>query len=151
LLNGAGTVAQGLQLSYRVFVMSKERRTVSLEPSNNHFLSEHPNASDLIDELVSRYRQGGREDTVGIELRLQHKRNELEEKRQEVKRLEKEVSELEHLKREVTASESAQLREARAALDEHQLEPQNPAVQNWAEKLGIAPEQLIAKLDNNTP
>jgi len=128
--------------------VTKERRTVSISEENDEYLSDHPNASDLVDELVRKYRDGADKGTAAIEVQLEQKREELRAAKRDVERIEQNVAELEQLKAELSRTENAQIAEAKRELSsiEGELDPTNPAVQNWAEKIGMTPAELIAEI-----
>jgi len=124
----------------------KKRRTVTLEEENHEFLKQEDNASAVVNDLVDQYRRNGDRGTAGIDLQLKQKMRALEDKREEVKRLERDVEELEALRREFQREENAELQEARDVLANAPRDPENEAIQTWAKKLGLTPEELIEEL-----
>lgn len=74
-----------------------------------------------------------------LEREINERKRELAEERDELARLE---SQLEHHENGV----SAQLAEARKALEGTPKEPENPAIQKWAQDLGMTPDELLEEL-----
>jgi len=79
-------------------------------------------------------------------MQIQQKRAELTEAENRVERLEQGLDELIELRNEMENQESTELQEARAALVGVPRDPTNPAIKNWASKLGMSPDQLIGRL-----
>jgi len=128
----------------------KERRTVSLDPQNHEWLSDHDNASALVNDLVEQYRRNGDRGTAGLELQRQQKEREKEHLEQRLENIETDIQELDALIREYRRSEDAELVEARETLADTPRDPENPAIQSWARDLGMTPEQLIEDLEQHT-
>lgn len=124
----------------------RKRKTVTLEPANYQELQDSDNASAVVNDLVGQWRKTGARDTAGIELQIEHKERELKEARQTVARLEDELDDLRQMVDEFEATETDGLEEAREKLRGTELHPENPAVQNWSERLGIPPSKLIEEV-----
>lgn len=124
---------------------NKRPKSVTLSPENHEYLSNHDNASALVDRLVTEVREGGDKATAVLQMQISQKREELTEAENKVERLENGVAELESLKTELSKQESSAWDEAREALDGVPLEPTNPAVKNWASKLGVPPQRIIER------
>lgn len=125
----------------------KERRTVSLSPENDRFLEQTDNASALVDDLVSQYRKTGDRNTTGLELQRKHKQAELEEALDRAERLRREVNELSAVIESTREQQDDQWETAQDALTGVPRDPDNPAIQNWAQKLGVTPARLIERLE----
>ena len=137
----------------------KKRVTVTLSEENVDWLDEkYNNRSGFIDDMLTQYRTGDIQTEQGLhELRaeqlleealdLESEKNQLERKA-ERKRKKAER----YLEQSETAEEQteAELAEAREALEEAgvNITPTNPAVENWAEKLGMTPVELVEKLED---
>lgn len=124
----------------------KKTRTVSLDKENDQFLADADNASKLVNDLVSEYRRNGDKGTVALELQKRQKERDLgliEDKRE---KLEQDIEEIETLIAGMNAEGNAELSKAREALKDTPRDPSNPAVKNWADKLGMRPEELIGEL-----
>jgi len=126
--------------------MSKETRTVSLDPENHEYLSDQDNASAFVNRLVEQARKGGGPETAAIDLQIRQKEREktnLEDRLQSVK---SDLSELYALKDEFEREEEASLQEARDVLADTEKDADNPAIQNWAKELGMTPTELVEEL-----
>ena len=128
----------------------KKRRTVTLSREADRVLQQEDNVSAVVTDLVEQYAKTGDRGSAGLELQREHKLNELEEAKDTVERLETEIEELTMLIEERKSQESSEWEEAKDALsgiDERRLTTDNPAVQNWSEKLGVAPTELIERIE----
>jgi predicted transcriptional regulator len=124
----------------------RETRTVSLQPENDEYLKQQDNASAIVDDLITQLREGGDKTTAVVETQIEEKKLELEEARNRVERLERGLQDLRELRDSMQSQESAELQQAREALEDTPKEPTNDAVQHWAEKLGMAPQELLQQL-----
>jgi len=126
----------------------KKRRTVTLDPENDRVLEDSDNASAIVNDLVEQYRKNGDRGTAALELQREQKQRELKNAKRKVENLEQDIAELDALIREYQREEDAELQEAREKLAQTPKEPDNPAIQSWAQDLGLTPEQLLDELDN---
>lgn len=128
--------------------MSKERRTVSLETEVDEYLgSEGVNASELVNSLVKNHVSSGGDKRGMLELRAEQLRSDIDElegrletKREELDRVETHLDEYRTERDEV-------LDEAVDTLQTVAWDADNPAIQNWAEKADMTPEELIEELE----
>jgi len=131
-----------------VVAVSKERKTFSLDPDVVEELDEkNKNASGVVNDLLREYLVGGESAAVGKELRikdieqkmmeLQNERDRinrnLERLRNEKSRLERQIEEQQHERRQ-KLEEAAEFVEGKPV--------DNPAVENWADKLRMDPHEL---------
>jgi len=128
--------------------MSKQRRSVSLEPEVHEYLSrDEVNASALVNDLVRRHMNGAAEDAAIIEMRKQQVESEVEHLRT---RTESKISELEQLEAKLenhTSQRQAELDDALEKLQSVPADPSNAAIRTHADKLDMTPEQLIEKVE----
>jgi len=124
----------------------KERRTVTLDPQNDKYLDEHDNASAFVNRMIEHARKTGEVATAGIDVQIRQKQRELETAEQKVANLERDIAELQELREQLMAEDQAEIEKARAALEGTERDPANPAIKNWADKLGITAEELIREL-----
>jgi len=124
----------------------KKRKSITFDPDNYEYLSNHDNASALVRDLVEQYRTDGNRQKAALKLRQEQKQRELELAQEEVNRLENDLEEITRLLQEVKEFESNQWDEAVDALKNTPKDPDNPAVENWADKLGMTPTALIEQL-----
>lgn len=115
---------------------------------------------DLIDELLTAYHLGDEDDPEVIA--LSHRRRRLEQRKEELlERKESIESRLQHVYAELRVLEDVaeslddpqldhRLWKCRS-IDDEQRAPENPAIQNHADKVGLTPQQFINKLDERYP
>jgi chromosome segregation ATPase len=127
--------------------MSKERRTVSLDPEvDDHLSKDGVNASELVNKLVRTHATAGGSDRAMLELREQQLESELadlesrtERKRQELEQVREQLAEYRDAREDIIA-------EARNTLTREQYDPANEAVKTWAEKAEMSPEAFVDAL-----
>lgn len=124
----------------------KETRTVSLSEENNQYLSNQDNASAVVDDLITQLREGGDRETAVIDMQIEQQKREITEAENRVERLKQGLEELRKLRSELQNEESTELAEAKAALEGTPKQTDNPAIQHWAKKLGLSPDDLIEQL-----
>jgi len=124
----------------------KKRRSVTLDPENYEYLQQLDNGSAVINRVVSQLRKGGDEQTAAIDLQIRQKKRELSNAEDEVARIETELTELTQLRDELQNRDSVELVQAREALEGTPKEETNPAVQHWADKLGMTEQELLDAL-----
>lgn len=125
----------------------KKRKTFSIDEDNAELCSELDNASAVVDDLLTQYRQSENRHTAALDMKIGHKENEIEETKRKLSRLEQELDDLERLRAEFTKQEDAELDKAQEELEGVPREVNNPAIQNWADNLGLTPTELIGELD----
>lgn len=135
----------------------KARRTVTIDEVIDDELRERPlNASKVVNDLLREYLIGGDSTAVGKEIRIQHIEKEIQEqqnRREQLnRRIERLRNERERLEREIENQQAEfeeQLAEAKPYVEGRPAD--NPAVQNWAEKLGMTPMELKQKVEEADP
>lgn len=125
----------------------KERKSFSLDPKNKQWLDEKDNASAVVDRMIEHARKTGDVATAGIDVQIQQKQRELENAKSRVENLRQDLEELSRLREQLMVEETAGIEKARDALEGADRDPANPAIKNWADKLGITPQDLIERLD----
>lgn len=128
--------------------MSKERRTVSLEPDVDDYLSRPAvNASALVNELVSRHMDGETGDGAVMRLREEQVESEVQHLKT---RVEKKREELEAIRQQRQNRESAKEASLEASIDDLEgtpRDPTNPAIQTHADRLNMSPADLVEELE----
>jgi len=132
---------------------TKERKTFSLDPEVAEELDEKGlNASAVVNDLLTEYLIGGTSAAIGKELRIKDIERELDEQLKERDRINRRIERLrnerERLEREIEQQQEQReqrLREAAGYV--RGKSPDNPAVENWAEKLSMPPKELLRKVD----
>ncbi len=127
----------------------KKRVAVSLSEENVAWIDEnYNNRSAFIDDLVTRAREGESQmDDVVARYRLE----QLNAEESSVEsRLESIQSQKQRLREQLKSNEKeteALLSDAKQALSTTPKEPNNPAIQEWADDLGMTPAELIEELE----
>jgi len=125
----------------------KERRGVSISEENNEFLARQDNASALVDDLVTQYRKSGKgRSEAALALQIEQKEGELEDVEGTANRLRSELKQLRALKSEYARKEQTEMEEVREKLANTTKDPDNPAIQQQADNLGMTPQQLLDEL-----
>lgn len=124
----------------------KKPKSFTLDKENAKMCDELDNASAVVNDLLTQYRQTGDRHTAAIDLEIEQKEREIEEKVGTVERLRQDVEELKQLKASFNEQEDAELQQAREELAETPKDPTNPAIQNWADKLGMTAQELVNTL-----
>lgn len=131
----------------------KERKTFSLDADVVDELNEkNLNASGVANDLLREYLIGGTTAAVGKEIRIQHIEQEIEEQLTERDRINRRIERLrkerERIEREIE-QEQAEHRDRleEAATFVRGKDADNPAVENWAEKLNMEPYELLQRVE----
>lgn len=128
----------------------KKRTSISLPRETYEWLSDSPmQNSALIAELLDEYRQSRAERVAALEMQLKHARTERDDLEQQYENAQQRVADLEERLSEVREDDVSVINDAREVLDsvpESELTVDNPAVENWAEKVGVSPEELLNRL-----
>jgi len=93
--------------------------------------------------------------TAAVERRIDEKRQRIQTLEREIndrqRELAEERDELERLQQQLESFDderNAKLEQAREALKDAPKEPDNPAIETWAEKCGLTPTALLEELDS---
>ena len=124
-------------------------KSIRFDPDNYQYLSNHDNASALVRDLVEQYRTEGEPERAALKLRRKQKAAELEEARDKVRRLESDLADIDALITDMEAADDTNIDEAAEALEGVELDRDNPAVQNWSQKLGVSATQLIEGVEDH--
>lgn len=127
--------------------MTKKRKTVTVDEDVYEYLDQPGvNASGLMNDLLKRHMNGGDVDGVVREFRINQLEEEAGEYDERAERKREQAERLRELAEEKRSKLDSELAEAREALATVPHEPSNPAVQNWAKKLGMTPDELLEGL-----
>jgi DNA anti-recombination protein RmuC len=127
----------------------KVSTSISLTAENRDYLDrEVNNRSGFINDLIDAHREGKSEMNEAI---ARFRREQLEQELNSVTRREDEIrNELETLNEQITQEQQRKqekLEDAKEAIGGMNLAADNPAVKNWAAKVGMNPEELLEELD----
>lgn len=127
--------------------MTKSRRSVTLEPDVDEYLSQDGvNASELVNDLVKNHLTGGGDKQAMLELRKEQVNGEIDNLKQQLKQKEEELATIEERLTEYRTQTEDVVKEASERLRGAPLEPSNPGVQNWAEQAGLTETELIEEI-----
>jgi len=126
--------------------MSKTRKSFTLDDENARWLEQRDNASAVVNRIVKHARVTGEGETAGIDAQIEQKRREFRDFKQRIESIEQDIDDLKERKQRVTNQESAELTEAKEVLADVPKDPTNPGIQNWADRLGMTPQELIEEL-----
>ena len=124
-------------------------KSIRFDRDNYQYLSNHDNASALVRDLVEQYRTEGEPERAALKLRRKQKAAELEEARDKVRRLESDLADIDALITDMEAADDTNIDEAAEALEGVELDRDNPAVQNWSQKLSVTATQLIEGVEDH--
>ena len=126
--------------------MTKERKTISLEPAVKNYLDSKDNASALVNRLVEAHMKGVDTQLVGLEIQERHFEREAQAALEEHERYQEQLDEIRKIRQDITQQESIELETVRKKLEDTPLEPSNPAVKKRSEELGMSPRKLCEEL-----
>lgn len=127
--------------------MSKERRTVSLEPDVDAYLSrDGVNASELVNDLVKRSMNGTDTDDALKQLRKEQLRSEIEDLQNRAENKREELKTIEELEEEKEEEQTAKLEDAIEKAKGAPRDPDHPAIQAQSKRVGMTPEEFIEEL-----
>lgn len=128
----------------------KKRTSITVDKDVYQFLSQAEiNQSGLINELVKEYRTNKDRQVAALELRYKHLKEEQEEHEEKAAKKAEQAQEVKDLLDDAKQAETKGIERARDALqgiDDSELTTDNPAVKNWAGKLGIDEATLLNEL-----
>jgi len=140
--------------------MGKKRKTFSLDEDVQQELSnrDHLNASSLANEFFRQYLFQGESQDAALHMRKNDLDRQIETTRQEIGHLESKLERLQDEKEEVKDMIRQRRRKGHEKIDEavekirdspnFELEPDNPAIQQWAENANMTPERFIDEVED---
>ena len=128
--------------------MSKERRTVSIEPDVDEYLSrEGVNASELVNELVKNHYSAGGDEKAMLKLREQQLESDVRSLEGQITEKEKELNQIRNRLLEFEDQTETILKEAADVLVT--TDPENEALKTWARKADLSPERFAERLEKH--
>ena len=131
-----------------VVAMGKDRKTFSLDERVVEELEDETgNASAVVNDLLQEWLLSGGDGPIGKEIKLRDIESKLEEAKNERDKINRRIERLRNNKRRIEQQIEQQQEEQREKLQEaaqyvKDKPVDNPAVENWAEKLNMAPSEL---------
>ena len=137
----------------------KKRKTFSLDGDVVDELShrDHLNASSIANELFRQYLFQGESQDAALQMRKKDLEREIESTRQEIGHLESKLERLQDEKEEVREMIRQRRRQGQEDIEtfieevyngpDH-LDPENPAVQNYAQKANMTPQRFVNEVED---
>jgi len=131
--------------------MAKSRKTITVDAQLAELVDEKPsfNLSGFVNECLEQHFGGGgmsspKNAALQAELeRLERELADLDDKKEQIRQKRESIEE----ELEEQAEQEPELMEqAKEKLEDAPRDPSNPAIQNWASKLGITPDELCDRL-----
>lgn len=140
--------------------MAKDRRSFSIDEDVASQLShrEDLNASAVVNEFLREYLAAGKAPDAALAMRLEKIEHQLENARSEKSRLESRIERLERERDEVQRQIDSRRGKERQVINEtidriesgqfprENIDPENPAIQNWAAEAGLTPSRFVDDL-----
>jgi len=136
-----------------VVAMGKDRKTFSLDERVVEELEDETgNASAVVNGLLQEWLLSGGDGPIGKEIKLRDIESKLEEAKNERDKINRRIERLRNNKRRIEQQIEQQQEEQREKLQEaaqyvRDKPVDNPAVENWAEKLNMAPSELKKQVE----
>lgn len=128
--------------------MGKKRTSVSVDEDVYRYLQrDDVNASGLVNQLVRNYMIGPDDGLMMLRLREEQLRSEREELQDRLENRSQELQRIEERIGAVTADREEILNDAEDTFTPSMLDPENPAVEIWADRLGVTPEEFIERME----
>jgi chromosome segregation ATPase len=128
--------------------MSKQRTSVSIDEDVAMYLQQDGvNASGLVNRLVKAEMGGADGDKQLIELRLEQVESQIESLQSQLEQKQRERERLKARLRKHQSEREEMLADAQEAISEEMRDPDNPAVETWAEKMNITTDELLSRLE----
>lgn len=131
---------------------NKRPRSVTLDPQNDRFLSQsNVNASGLINQLVSRHREGETKAEAVLKYREEQLESEIREIEARLEAKERELAELRERREEIQAEQDTVVEEVDALLDRMEADGEHVAedhedVMRLAQRMDAEPPAVIDRL-----
>jgi len=135
--------------------MSKERQTVSIDEEVLEEVKDtEGNVSGVVNRLLREYVASAGDGPIGLEMKLRDIEQKLDQAMTERDRVNRRIERLRNQKTRVEEEiedrqnvQKQRLEDAADALQNTPPDPTNPAVQNWAEKVGVPAQELLRRLN----
>lgn len=141
-----------------VGAVPKEPRSFSIDEDLNEILSDRDdvNPSAAVNKFLREYLTSGRGAEAALEVRLSQLDEEIAETEKELKRLKREREGIEERLRESQSELDEAVEEVveKIAAQEfpmENVEPENPAIQNWASDANVPAERFVEEVKASLP
>jgi septal ring factor EnvC (AmiA/AmiB activator) len=133
--------------------MPKQPRSFSIDEDVAEILSDRDdvNPSAAVNKFLREYLTSGRGAEAALEVRLSQLDEEIAEKEKELERLRRERERIDDRLRQNKSELTEQVNEVANMVTEggfpvENIDPDNPAIQNWASEAGVPAERFVDEL-----
>jgi len=131
--------------------MSKIRKQITVDPKLAEEVERRDefNLSGFVNRCLEHHFAGGSQtgiDESALRAEIERLEEEIDDVEREKQKLRERRSQLEE-KLDELDDEPALMDQAREKLAQTPRDPSNPAIENWASKLGMTSDELVAQLD----
>lgn len=126
------------------------RISASVDDEVFEYLQTKDNISAYIERLVEADMKGVDTDTIGLELQERHLEKEAQAALERHERVENQLEEIREMRKRIESTKDASLEKARESLEYTPKDPTNEAIQKWAKRVDMTPEQLCNELQQQS-
>jgi predicted nucleic acid-binding Zn-ribbon protein len=133
--------------------MPKQPRSFSIDEDVAEILSDRDdvNPSAAVNKFLREYLTSGRGAEAALEVRLSQLDEEIAEKEKELERLRRERGRIDDRLRQNKSELTEQVNEIANKINQgdfpvKNIDPENPAIQNWASEAGVPAERFVDEL-----
>jgi len=125
----------------------KKRLAITVDAEVYEHVQQKPNMSHYIQTLVEKVMRGNNVDTTGIELQIQTLEEQAQAAAEREAMYQDRIEELRRIMNKQHDEKEADIAAAKDVLEGVPKDPSNEAIQKWATKIGMSPQQLIERLE----
>lgn len=122
------------------------RVSLSVDEEVYDYLQTKDNISAYVEKLAKADMKGVDTDVIGLELQERHLEREAQASLERHERFEEQLEEIRETRKQIQNQTDSALEEAREHLADTPKEPDNPAIENWAKRVDMTPQQLCERL-----
>jgi len=115
-----------------------------------NYLQKKHNKSAYLRELVKADMRDDSGNLVGLQMQIETLEQQAQSHAEKEEMFQQRAEELKEVLDQSKENTQRGLQEAKENLTGVDRDPTNPAIQRWAEKIGMSPEQLCEELDDNS-
>jgi len=137
-----------------VRAMPKKPRSFSIDEDVAEILSDRDdvNASAAVNKFLREFLTSGRGAEAALEVRLSQLDEEIADTEKQLERLQRERDRIEERLRQNKSELTEQVNEVANMVNEggfpaENIDPENPAIQNWASEAGVPAERFVDELE----
>jgi glutamate synthase domain-containing protein 2 len=122
------------------------RLSVSVSKDVYEYAQTKNNVSAYIQDLIEADMRGVNTKTIGLELQERTLEQEAQAALEKHERIENQLEEIREIRQNMQDEKTRALEQARENLNGVPREPTNIAIEHWAKKVGVTPEELCQRL-----